>query len=148
MIAVLTGLLGCWFGYAKAIRDSRWIEFSHALGLAQILRHDGGLTKKGSENLNKLSDVWIYSYFSTSPKSLPEEQKEEIEGLLVNLINWKIEAGFSVGPQQPLGSLILKNGEVEIELQNEHYLQFRKSFDSFLSRKELKIQPVDGGQRR
>jgi len=141
-----------WIGYSKGKSEGFWQEFSSTLGLAHIIRTPDGLTESGAKRMHELSDIWIYGYFSTPKHWLSEEKEEEIENLLVKLIEWKIESGRPVGPQEPLVGMKPLEGLTAEELTEEnmftdpmvkHYNDYRDRFDDFTERHKLKIQPVD-----
>jgi len=152
LIFVLIAGSSYWIGYSKGKSEGFWQEFSSTLGLAHIIRTPNGLTESGAKRMHELSDIWIYGYFSAPTHWLSEQKEEEIEKLLVKLIEWKIESGRPVGPQEALVGMKPLEGLTAEELTEEnmftdpmveHYNDYKERFDDFTERHKLRIQPVD-----
>jgi hypothetical protein len=140
--------LGCyWLGNLNGKRNAFWTSFADSIGLARILENNEGLTAKGKENLNKLSDIWLYGYFSEANPPDNEELKERIESGLVAIIEWKQENGYAVGPQEPLVGVKegeIKDGKLFTDPMVEHFNTYKEHLDRFIEQHEIKIQPGGG----
>lgn len=149
LIVVFIAAGSYWIGYSNTKREAFWTEFSHSLGLAQILRSSDGLTEQGKENLNKISDMWLYGYFSTSQRPQKKELKHSIEDALAELIEWKQKNGFSVGHQEPLVQVQITEESIQDEKvvsdpMVEQFTQYKHNLDVFIEAQKIKIQSGSG----
>ncbi len=141
MLVAIFGLgTGFLLGYVRGRADGYWKEVAGDMGFSRIMIR-AGLTEEGERVLNELTDIVLYSYFVSDSRPRQQYYKKQIQESLVELINWKLAKGHSIGPQEPLVSLQMTDGDFSTTAHPSEFNIFKTRLEEFLKAHEELIQP-------